>query len=306
MEQNEEINTNNQILQLIKYYEKNELQIISFNDKKENRTFSKKGILEHLKEQLTTKDFTPNIINTSSLLINNPTYIDYFLENNLSIEEIKIAQNYNTLEILETLKTFKTNYLIKNNDNQLFITVIIKKSIEPIIIYSLDIYNLINIFSTNEFDQIIERIKLNFENILSINKEAEIYVISSKINVNEENQLKKIKEKYNNKLKELCLLYNLSYIDINTITQPNNLKIAQTIIENIYKNKIIHNKKQKQYIEGNLFITNYGPKGILEILNLDYKKDLISEKEYLTKEKILKKVIKKSTTKRNNPYYNPY
>ena len=89
---------------LIEYYENIGLQIIGLNDLTGlNTNLSRKNFLEYLAINLTNQKLTPEIINAFSLMINKTKHINYFLENNLSIEEIKLIQIYSTLEYLEKL-----------------------------------------------------------------------------------------------------------------------------------------------------------------------------------------------------------
>lgn len=64
-------------------------------------TFFKKGLLEYLAAALTSDELTPEVINAFSLTMNKTEHIDYFLKNNLSLEEIKLSQIYSVVSALE-------------------------------------------------------------------------------------------------------------------------------------------------------------------------------------------------------------
>lgn len=321
---------------LIEYYENIGLQIIGLNDITGlNTTLSKKGFLEHLAINLTSQKLTPETINAFSLIINKTEHIDYFLENNLSLEEIKLSQIYSTIEYLN--KIAKDNGIpkllesliniqippnsIKKDDNQKFLTTTIKRSKEPTIIYSSGIPNFIKEINSNPFSisyndnlqKIIDGVKRNFENILSLNRQADIYALGKYTKRKESIFLKEIEKNYNEKLKELCKTYNLTYIDINKLNKLNALELVNLLIDHMYETKIITQRKQRNHINSNLFITNEGPEGIIEAINYDYNHQLstpnnLSEfekalklkelEEYKIEEKVLKKVLQKSTTTR--------
>lgn len=88
------------IKQLIDYYKKDGLVIVGLNNSQgvDTTSFFKKGVLEFLASALTSKDCSPMVIDAFSLLINKTEHIDYMLDSNLTLEEIKLSQVYSAVE----------------------------------------------------------------------------------------------------------------------------------------------------------------------------------------------------------------
>ena len=94
------ITDNEKIKKLIDYYKDNGLLIVGLNDSQgvnTTSTFFKKGLLEYLASALTSEELLPSVINAFSLTMNKTEHIDYFLKNNLSLEEIKLSQIYSVV-----------------------------------------------------------------------------------------------------------------------------------------------------------------------------------------------------------------
>ena len=88
------VSDNEKIEKLIQHYKDNGLLIVGLNDSQgvnTTSTFFKKGLLEYLAAALTSEELTPEVINAFSLTMNKTEHIDYFLKNNLSLEEIKLS-----------------------------------------------------------------------------------------------------------------------------------------------------------------------------------------------------------------------
>lgn len=148
------------------YYKNQGLAIIGFNDSQGVNTTStifKKGLLEYLASSLTDKDLNPTVINAFSLLMNKTEHIDYFLKNNLSLDEIKQSQVYGAISALEKVMVddhlpkflgkigsiYKLAYLSKEGDYKIHITDTLKDSTEPTVIYSSGVNNLMRDVGNN-------------------------------------------------------------------------------------------------------------------------------------------------------------
>ena len=152
---------------LMDYYKEKGLLIIGLNDSQGVNTtsFFKKGLLEYIQASLTTSRFTPEVINAFSLLFNKTEHIDYLLRSNLSVEEIKLAQNYSMVSVLEKLcddfwlpeilgQIGNLYHLVNTpelRDKNIRITSALKEAEEPTIIYSSGVNNLMREVGNNPF-----------------------------------------------------------------------------------------------------------------------------------------------------------
>ena len=126
-------------------------------------TFYKKGLLEYLAASLTSKDLSPEVINAFSLTMNKTEHIDYFLRNNLSVEEIKLSQIYSAISAMEKVmqdfhlpKTFgkigevyKMIYTPEKGDESKHISTSLQEYSEPTLIYSSGVNDLMRAVGAN-------------------------------------------------------------------------------------------------------------------------------------------------------------
>ena len=79
---------------LTSYYQDKGLTLIGLNDSQgvNTTTLFRKGLLEYLADSLKIDDINPVIINAFSLMFNKTEHINYLLESNLSLDEIKELQ----------------------------------------------------------------------------------------------------------------------------------------------------------------------------------------------------------------------
>ncbi|MDO5568987.1 MAG: hypothetical protein Q4G04_02585 [bacterium] len=156
------------INKLINYYKEKNLLIVGLNDSQginTTSTFFKMGLLEYLALALTSDELMPVVINAFSLTMNKTEHIDYFLKNNLSLEEIKLSQIYSVVSALEKVmfdiklpkafgkigNIYRLIYTPQNGDNQIRISTSLKNSTEPIMIYSSGVNNLMREVGANPF-----------------------------------------------------------------------------------------------------------------------------------------------------------
>ena len=162
------ISDNEKIQKLIQYYKDNGLLIVGLNDSQgvnTTSTFFKKGLLEYLAFALTSEELTPNVISAFSLTMNKTEHIDYFLKNNLSLEEIKLSQIYSAISALEKVMTdiglprflgkagniYRLVYSPRKDDEKINISTLLKESQEPGVVYSSGINDLMREVGTNPF-----------------------------------------------------------------------------------------------------------------------------------------------------------
>ena len=154
--------------QLQNYYKDKETLLIGMNDSQGvnvNSTFWKKGLLDYIADAIKTEGLSNEVINAFSLTMNKTEHIDYFLKNNLSIEEIKLSQIYSTISALEKLMTdlglpkklgtignvSKLLYKPTSGDKEKRISTLLKNTEEPIMIYSSGVNNLMREVGSNPF-----------------------------------------------------------------------------------------------------------------------------------------------------------
>ena len=162
------ISDNEKIKKLIQYYEDKGLLIVGLNDSQgvnTTSTFFKKGLLEYMAAILTSEGLTPEVINAFSLTMNKTEHIDYFLKNNLTIEEIKLSQIYSVISAFEKVMTdiglpkffgeignaYRMIYTPKKGDAKVNISTSLKESQEPVMIYSSGVNDLMREVGANPF-----------------------------------------------------------------------------------------------------------------------------------------------------------
>ena len=334
---------------LREYYKDKGLTIIGLNDSQGvnvNSTFFKKGLLEYISNALKSEELDPTVINAFSLLMNKTEHIDYFLKNNLTVEEIKLSQLYSTVMALR--KVFndihlpdqlgniayinRMLYSVKEEDKNKKITTELQTAIEPTVIYSSGVNNLMREVGNNPFrinsdyknrnkrpnydyaikrasklstlNRVIDGMERNFENILSINGNTDIYVLGSYSPKSFESEgmeiFRELMIEYNIRLQDLCRAYDLTYINTEKagkkynnstlnfhVSEKGHIAIANSILEAMYYRKSgfsnITDLVQKEFV-----ITDRGSEGMIEDLEKDIEKSKfagcvctrISENEY--------------------------
>lgn len=142
----------NKIESLRNYYQDKDFTIIGLNDSQgvNTTTLFRKGLLEYLADSLKSDGLDPKVINAFSLMFNKTEHINYLLESNLSLEEIKDLQVYGMVSALEkAMQDFhmpkfvgkvghisRILYRPKKGDDEIFFTDTLKQAKEPIVLYS--------------------------------------------------------------------------------------------------------------------------------------------------------------------------
>lgn len=284
-------------LSKLKDYYKDNLTIIGLNDLEvvpSAVSFFKKDLLDYLTLYLKNNDIEPTVIDAFSPIINKTEHINYFLKNNLNVEEIKLARVYSIELYLEELclkhhlpkSLGKIGYLsklrnrIRLDDDKINIVSVIEEAKEPIIIYSSGYSNLrreiafdgINIpkdcsYTLNKvkskktLNNVITGIEKSFYDILSINDKSNIYVLNQVV-PNTISEISNLVISFNESLYRLCDKYNLVYVDRKGIVNnPNALSLE--LIDAIYENKFVNPKVQsKEYSD-----FGYNFKGALGVMD---------------------------------------
>lgn len=328
-----DISDKQKIDSLINYYKNNGLLIVGLNDSQgvnTTSTFFKKGLLEHLASALTSCELTPEVINAFSLTMNKTEHIDYFLKNNLSLEEIKLSQIYSVISALEKVMSdigmpkflgkvgniYRLIYTPKKGDEKIKISSSLKDTKEPVMIYSSGVndlmrevganpfgiksdyklrdkkpnyyYTLEKINNPNTLNRVIDSIERNYNNILEINDQTDIYTLGAYIpkslQSDEMNIFRDLVIAYNEELINLCKQYGTAFIDTEEVgknynNSENNFHISTAghnvlsnyILGHMYQNKII-NQNQKNNINTKTYeISNNGPEGIIASTTVDYE-----------------------------------
>lgn len=162
------ITDSEKVKKLIQYYKDNGLLIVGLNDSQgvnTTSTFFKKGLLEYIGCSLTSDELTPDVINAFSLTMNKTEHIDYFLKNNLSLEEVKLSQIYSVISALEKVMTdiglpkilgqvgnvYRLIYTPKKGDEKINISTALREAKEPVMIYSSGVNDLMREVGANPF-----------------------------------------------------------------------------------------------------------------------------------------------------------
>ena len=337
---------NEKIKQLIAYYKDSGLLIVGLNDSQgvnTTSTFFKKGLLEYLASALTSDELTPEVINAFSLTMNKTEHIDYFLKNNLSLEEIKLSQIYSAVSALEKVMSdiglpeflgelanvYRFIYQPKKGDDKIKISTSLKEAKEPVMIYSSGVNNYMRELGVNPFGikkdyklrdkrpnyyyalekandpktlkGIIDSIERNYNTILGINLDTDIYTLGTYIPKSLQSEEMKIFRDlavaYNEELLSLCKQYGITFVNTEEIgnkynNSDNNFHISTAghyaltncILGLLYYNKFEENDSIDRNINP-IEINNKGSLGVKNDLLLDYlrsrrKLDNLSGYEY--------------------------
>ncbi len=108
----------NKIEELKKYFQTHDLTIVGLNDSQgvNTTTLFRKGILEYIADCLNSGKNDSTIINAFSLMFNKTEHIDYLLEGNLSLEEIKNESTENSAKRELEVKCAKIKELERQID----------------------------------------------------------------------------------------------------------------------------------------------------------------------------------------------
>ena len=315
---------------LKKYFEKQEkLTIIGMND---DRGFNiHKNTIMNLKDMLSSNKYSIELLDLCSMFFNKTRHIDYYLEHNVNMEEIRLMQEYGTTKemnhaigfdvplmssiskIFNKMMLTKTPIIGERKDIK--ISDKIKESENPLIIYASGLNDIMYELHINPFDlkksymernksvkydyacekvnketikKIIEGHERNFENILGLNDDSDIYSLSayfySEMKEDYEQRFKEAILMYNDALEELCNKYGITYINCRFLenTKYNNplanylskfppRMIAYEIVKAMYQNVIEKEYKNKPQINKTIY-DNKGATGVIEDLQKDYDK----------------------------------
>lgn len=263
------------IKSLIDYYKENGLLIVGLNDSQgvnTTTTFFKKGLLDYLALALTSDELSPEVINAFSLTMNKTEHIDYFLESNLSLEEIKLSQVYSAVSALEKVMSdiglpkflggignvYRLIYKIKSGDDKIRISSSLDEAVEPVLIYSSGVNDLMREVGANPFGiksdyknraerpnyyytldkvkdkrtlpKVMDSIERNFNNIKDINNTTDIYTLGAYIpkslESEEMNIFRDLVIQYNEALRELCKSYGITFINTEEVGKTYNKSVV--------------------------------------------------------------------------------
>lgn len=282
------------INKLRNYYQNRKLLILGLGDYLGSDIFSffRSDLSHELVSFFNNSRIGLDTINLPYLMVNKPEYIDYFIKNNLSIEEIKLIQVYTSISNLGNIGNIsRLTYNSKAEDRKIRLAYAIRDAYEPIIIYSRKIIN-------NNIENTIKSIAKNYETILGLNSTSDIYTIGLKsISLNEQINY------YNKELERISNEYGVTFINPNNI----NSSLIFCILNSLYNKKIIHNPYLTfRYNEYEFTdISDLGIMGIIEDIKKEHNKrlktlnitgiPLAKEKEsYLKEEAIFQRVLYKT------------
>lgn len=325
------------IEQLREYYSEKDVMIVGLNATQgvNSKKLFRKGILEYLAKLIKEEKNSTKIINAFSLMFNKTEHVDYFLESNLSVEEIKDLQVNSIASALEkTLIDFhmpkfigKIGYVSKvfdckkKEDKNTFLTDSIRCADDPIIIYScgandlmregwnnpIDIerdyqnkekndnynYTLSKFEDYNIVKKVIGNIEKNFNNILGLNSNADIFALGiyapRNLQLEEMEIINLAIAEYNRKLEELCKKYGVQYINTEVkgqqyskgqskfmISSGGQKVLAETIAIDLFNRKLgVGYNISKPIINSDLNVYNHGTMDLL--INLKHDLDRLKK-----------------------------
>lgn len=210
---------------------------------------------------------------------------------------------------------YRAIYTHKEDDENIFIGNSLYIAQEPTVIYSSGVNNLMREVGNNPFaiskdykkrfetpnynytlekannpevlNKVISGIDKNFETILSINDQADIYALGAyvpkSLQSKEMNIFRDLIIRYNEQLQSLCKSYHMTFINTEEIgknfnnSQANfhistagHNNLANHILGHMYQNKITSSSEKKTMVPKECEITNRGPLGIIESTKADY------------------------------------
>lgn len=285
----------------------------------------KKNLLEFISDKLKDEETRTTVIDAFSLMFNKTEHINYLLRSNPNLEEIKDLQVYGMVSALEkAISDFhmprslgKIGYVSRmlhkpcDEDKNIRLTDTLRDSKEPIVIYSCGANDIMREGWNNPFSirrdykkqnnaykyaldklsdistvkRVISRVDENFNNILSLNDKADVFVLGLYIPKSMQCEgmgvFNSAIRKYNELLKILCKKYNIEYVDTETNANKNNRSnlnfhvtteghndLANQIIELLYNRKY----RSSGFVLPELTDFKAGKNGLYEIL-VDLKRD---------------------------------
>ena len=297
---------------LAKYYKRKGFTVFGLNDTKGINTihpYLQKSIIEVIKDFFKSYNMKSTYVDAFNIMINQPEYIDYLLNHNVSLKNINLMKTegyigglekkFNNIILTEELPLLANIYRLKDlkEKEETGIRDILKESTEPLIIYASGYsslirtikekyertynkekeYNYAGIYKDDILPKNNRKLEKNIEHILSINPNAIIMALNSnRVNTSDPNLLELILY-YNELLRDLCSNYNITYIDTTNMTDSFNCpnQLAATILEKLYYKKINRQRRKSisfryQFPEDNLDMY-----GVLRDINKDYNDTFI-------------------------------
>lgn len=299
------------VKEIVKFYDNEPITLICFNDSQTlnlNFCFWEPNAMEYVQNELVNQGASVNFVNTASLKYNKTNHIDKMLINNLSIEEIKTLNLIGSKTYFTELSSqinfpIDLNFIgplfadsVKNGDESMHISSMIKNSSHPIIIYSSganDLMRTLNnnplsikkydkngnindsylysIYKSNQsfvLDDIMKQVETNFKNIYSVNPNSKIYALSlyvpSNITGEDMQPFIEIINKYNQRLDELCKIYGVHYISTAELapvyTEKNNFHISEKghkTLANLLIQEIAHDCLDTQHYNHSQYSNNF-------------------------------------------------
>lgn len=271
---------------------------------------NKKGFMQLLYEELIKEGINIDVIDLFSMFINKSWNFDEVLKHNLTIEEIKNMQKsavmvnredfFNRIFISKELEHLSE---VKKEDNKKRITDLMKEYEDVLMIYQSGSNNLMYQMQANPLgavldinmrnralslmqdkqtlNNVISNMDKNLNNILSINNNIELFVLSlyvpklfsmlSKRNDNFKTMVEFIEE-FNFKVKSLAYNYGVNYVDITPISNycaKGGMDIHCTrkgheLLARIMFESIKESNKIKHVIENEFDYDNKGLNGMIE------------------------------------------
>lgn len=244
-------------------------------------------------------------------------------------------------------------YRVKPEDKDIRLTTTLKESKEPMLIYSSGVNNLMREVHNNPFaikkdyqereirpnfaytlekgsnpqtvKKVLDGMQRNFDNILAINSNTDIYTLGAYIpktlKVEDMNILKELVLKYNELLEEICKAYHITFIDTENIgkdylqsdanfhiSNKGHNMLALYILTKMYEKKINTLYTKFEYPSEFKYTSN-GAEGIMTKLYEDYNRSLYNShnldgfdriveeevaQEHLREYEVFKKVLAKT------------
>lgn len=250
---------------------------------------------------------------------------------------------------------YKLVYPLQKGDKDIKISTSLKRAKEPVMIYSSGVNDLMREVGNNPFAikgdyknrskrpnydytlekardpqtlrTVLEGIKRNYDSILSINSETDIYALGAYIpkslQCEEMNIFRDLVISYNQKLSSLCRYCGVTFVDTEEVGKNYNHSeanfhissaghnvLANYLLGYMYQKKIVTRRKN-HYESNDIYeISNKGPEGMIESALFDYEqscekamnfsgysqqRELAIAEEHKREAEIFQKVLKNRT-----------
>lgn len=250
---------------------------------------------------------------------------------------------------------YRLIYTPRSGDEDIKLSSSLESANEPVLIYSSGVNNLMREVGSNPFSapknyknrdktpyhyysldkatnpetlkKVIDGIDRNFENILSINPDTDVYTLGAYIPKSFQNEgmefFIELVIAYNDALQNLCKQYGITFVDTEEVGKKYNNSesnfhvstaghnaLANYILGHMYENKIVFKNSEKINIDTDFEFSDNGSKGVIDSVSIDFEqsynhamelsgyakqRELAIANEHIREKEVFQKVLSRKT-----------